>query len=77
MKTQASPQSKGSKEALAASIPLSFGNFAYQAIHKYFKKSTKYRVDVLSDRDPEPLHQMRVGMRRLRTALQVFARPIS
>lgn len=28
---------------------------------------------VLRDRDPEPLHQMRVAMRRLRTTLQQFA----
>ncbi|MGB7417462.1 MAG: CHAD domain-containing protein, partial [Thermosynechococcaceae cyanobacterium] len=52
---------------------LTFGDCAYQAIHKHFKKSVKYKADVLKDRDPEPLHQMRVGMRRLRTALQVFA----
>ncbi|MGF1603645.1 MAG: CHAD domain-containing protein [Thermosynechococcaceae cyanobacterium] len=52
---------------------LTFGDCAYQAIDKHFKKSVKYKAEVLKDRDPEPLHQMRVGMRRLRTALQVFA----
>lgn len=45
---------------------------AYQAIQKHFKKSVKHEKDVLTDTDPEALHQMRVGMRRLRTALQVF-----
>lgn len=47
-------------------------DFAHQAIRKHFKKSVRYEADVLQDKDPECLHQMRVGMRRLRTALQVF-----
>lgn len=46
--------------------------YAHEAIRKHFKKSTKYLDDVLCDRNPEDVHQMRVGMRRLRTALQVF-----
>lgn len=45
---------------------------AYQAVHKHFKKSVKHEQEVLDNLHPEPLHQMRVGMRRLRTALQVF-----
>jgi CHAD domain-containing protein len=75
MRTQAPPQARRqkSKETLAPLSPLTFGDCAYQAIQKHFKKSVRYRADVLKDRDPEPLHQMRVGMRRLRTALQVFA----
>jgi CHAD domain-containing protein len=48
------------------------GDCAYQAIQKHFKKSVKYEKDVLADKDPEAIHQMRVGIRRLRTALQVF-----
>ncbi|NJL22177.1 MAG: CHAD domain-containing protein [Leptolyngbyaceae cyanobacterium SM1_3_5] len=48
------------------------GDYAYQAVQKHFRKSTKFAAEVLADRDPEPLHQMRVGMRRLRTALMVF-----
>lgn len=48
------------------------GDYAYQAVRKHFKKSTKFAAEVLADSDPEPLHQMRVGMRRLRTALMVF-----
>ncbi|KAM3094120.1 CHAD domain-containing protein [Phormidesmis sp. 146-35] len=47
-------------------------NFAYQAIAKHFKKFVKHEADVLQDKDPECLHQMRVGIRRLRTAIQVF-----
>lgn len=50
----------------------SLGDCAYEAIQKHFKKSIKHEEDVLQDDDPEPLHQMRVGMRRLRTALQLF-----
>lgn len=42
------------------------------AISKYLTQATRYQKAVLKDRDPEDLHQMRVGMRRLRTAMQVF-----
>ncbi|MGD1906676.1 MAG: CHAD domain-containing protein [Leptolyngbyaceae cyanobacterium] len=45
---------------------------AAEAISKYLTKATRYQKAVLKDRDPEALHQMRVGMRRLRTAMQVF-----
>ncbi|MBE9009604.1 CHAD domain-containing protein, partial [Pseudanabaenaceae cyanobacterium LEGE 13415] len=38
----------------------------------HFRKAMKHEEDVLADRDPESLHQMRVGLRRLRTAIQVF-----
>jgi CHAD domain-containing protein len=47
-------------------------DFAHQAIAKHFKKFIKHEADVLNDKDPECLHQMRVGIRRLRTAIQVF-----
>lgn len=47
-------------------------DYAHLAIQKHFKKSIKHESDVLKGSDPEALHQMRVGMRRLRTALQVF-----
>jgi len=48
------------------------GNFALTSIQKHFHKSIKHEKEILEDKDPEPLHQMRVGMRRLRTALVVF-----
>lgn len=51
---------------------LTLGECAHQAIRKHFNKAIKYEAEVLADQDPEPLHQMRVGMRRLRTALRVF-----
>lgn len=47
------------------------GHYAYRIIQKNVKKIIKYEKGVLADRDPEPLHQMRVGMRRLRSALHV------
>lgn len=47
-------------------------HFAYRAIEKHYRKSIKHEEEVLADRDPEALHQMRVGLRRLRTAIQVF-----
>ncbi len=48
------------------------GGAAYGALQKHYQKSIKHEADVLADEDPENLHQMRVGMRRLRTAIQVF-----
>jgi CHAD domain-containing protein len=48
------------------------GEYAYQAIHKHFCKVSKQEAAVL-DREPEALHQMRVGLRRLRSALEVFS----
>lgn len=47
-------------------------HFAHRAIGKHFRKATKHEEEVLVDLDPEALHQMRVGLRRLRTAIQVF-----
>ncbi len=48
------------------------GVLAQMAIAKYLKQTVSYEEGVLADTDPEDLHQMRVGLRRLRTALQVF-----
>jgi CHAD domain-containing protein len=57
--------------------PLTLGKFAFTSIQKHFHKSIKHEEEILKDLDPEPLHQMRVGMRRLRTAMMVFAPFIS
>ena len=43
------------------------------AIAKHTRKIFKYEADVLKDKNPEDLHQMRVGMRRLRSAIAGFA----
>lgn len=51
---------------------ITFGEFAHQVIAEQFDRIIKQEKRVLADKDPEHLHQMRVGTRRLRTALQVF-----
>ncbi|NEP01212.1 MAG: CHAD domain-containing protein [Symploca sp. SIO2E9] len=50
-----------------------FGYWAHLAIQKYFQKIIKHEAEVIKDKDPEALHQMRVGMRRLRTAVTSLA----
>lgn len=49
------------------------GDVAYIAIQSNFQSAIQRRSAVLADRDPEDLHQMRVSLRRLRTAIEVFA----
>ncbi|MBE9210724.1 CHAD domain-containing protein [Nostoc sp. LEGE 06077] len=48
------------------------GEYAHEAIQKHFSKTLKYEKTVKKDEDPEALHQMRVGMRRLRTTVSRF-----
>ncbi len=48
------------------------GETAYQAIETHFTKTIKWEKAVKKDEDPEAVHQMRVGMRRLRTAVSRF-----
>lgn len=73
MRTQTAPHDSLPKKTAMSVAPVSLGDYAYRAIRKHFQKSIKHKAGVLEDHDPEQLHQMRVGMRRLRTALQVFA----
>ena len=49
------------------------GDCAYTAIQKHFKKILKWEKPVKQDKDPEALHQMRVGMRRLRSSVNGFS----
>ncbi|MDQ2100129.1 MAG: CHAD domain-containing protein [Tychonema bourrellyi B0820] len=49
------------------------GDVAAGAIEKYFHKTIAHEADVLKDKDAEELHQMRVGLRRLRSAVTGFA----
>ena len=49
------------------------GDWATLAIKKHLEKVIKHEANVLKDRSPEDLHQMRVGMRRLRSAITGFA----
>ena len=48
------------------------GDYAHRAIKKYADHIRQQEKGVLSHRDPEFLHQMRVGLRRLRTVCTVF-----
>lgn len=57
-------------QSLSLSVPL--GEFACQIIQKNFHRFSDQEKAVLKDKDSEPLHQMRVGMRRLRIAIKVF-----
>ncbi len=47
-------------------------NYSYGAIEKHFNKTWKWEKAVKNDKDAEALHQMRVGMRRLRTTVTRF-----
>ncbi|MGB3535968.1 MAG: CHAD domain-containing protein [Microcoleaceae cyanobacterium] len=49
------------------------GDWAALAIRKHLEKILIHEPEVLKDKDPEELHQMRVGIRRLRSALNGFA----
>ncbi len=51
---------------------VTLGEWANIAIAKHTRKMLKHEVGVLKDKDPEDLHQMRVGMRRLRSAIVGF-----
>ena len=64
MKLAANPEVKQRENTL--------GNYAYVAIEKHFKKTLKWETAVKKDKDPEALHQMRVGLRRLRTTVSRF-----
>ena len=52
---------------------LTCGAFAQELIQHQIRKLGKLQGEVLANRDPEPLHQLRVSLRRLRTALDQFA----
>jgi CHAD domain-containing protein len=52
---------------------LSSGDHGRQLIQRQLRRLGKLRPVVLADNDPEPLHQLRVSLRRLRTALDQFA----
>ena len=43
------------------------------AIAKHANKIFKHEAKVIKDKDPEKLHQMRVGVRRLRSAINALA----
>jgi CHAD domain-containing protein len=61
------------KQSAHQSTLVTLGDFAHRTIATHFHKSIKHEHQVLKDKDSEPLHQMRVGFRRLGTALRIFA----
>ena len=68
------------KQTTATSLinpSVTLGEFAHAVIAEQYRAVVKHEKKVIADKDPEPLHQMRVGTRRLRTALQVFDQAIA
>lgn len=55
---------------------ITLAEYAHQIIQQTVQRIIAQEAAVLDDQDPEPLHQMRVGMRRLRTIMQVFSTTI-
>jgi CHAD domain-containing protein len=52
-------------------------DYAYYIIQQSFQRFVDQEEAVFKDQDPEALHQMRVGMRRFKTAMQVFGKAIA
>lgn len=51
---------------------ITLADYSYNAMAKQAKKIIKYEKKILTEEDPENLHQLRVAMRRLRSVLSVF-----
>ncbi len=60
-------------EAHLDPLTISNGEYAAGLIARHTSKLAALQAPVLADEDPEPLHQMRVSLRRLRTCLNQFA----
>jgi CHAD domain-containing protein len=65
-----------SPDLVGDSSGIHVGQFAQQVIAEQYQRMVSQEKGVLADEDPEYLHQMRVGSRRLRTALQVFSQVV-
>lgn len=65
--------SEAAEDRTTVAPPLFSGAFALELIQTQIRRLGRLQADVLADRDPEPLHQLRVSLRRLRTALAQFA----
>lgn len=61
-----------SREASPPLGEISSGAFALELIQRQTHRLARLQREVLADRDPEPIHQLRVSLRRLRTALAQF-----
>ncbi|MFK8183776.1 MAG: CHAD domain-containing protein [Phormidesmis sp.] len=53
------------------------GGYAYQIISQQSQVISKLRSSVLADKDPENLHKMRIGTRRLAAAVLLFEDAVS
>jgi len=71
------PPDPGAGNLDAGGVPieagLSSGEHARERIRHQIRRLGTLQAEVLADRDPEPLHQLRVSLRRLRTVLIQFA----
>jgi CHAD domain-containing protein len=63
----------GSMNIKLLSAPSTVGSYAQGVIQHEFERVVKQEKAVLDDLDLEPLHKMRVGMRRLRAAFNTFS----
>lgn len=72
MKPQKSKAKKQKDSQSLAEQSLTLGEYARSIIEEQYHSIIKRERKVIADEDPDNLHQMRVGTRRLRTALQVF-----
>jgi CHAD domain-containing protein len=63
----------GESELLLPSSSQSTGVFAAALLEQRVKRLVGLQLDVLADRDPEPLHQMRVTCRQMRSTVEQFA----
>ena len=57
---------------VAVGLQQACGAYAADLIAVRLKQLVALQAEVLADRDPEPLHQMRVACRRLRSTLEQF-----
>lgn len=74
--TPTSPGASGESEAVGpvdSTAILTSGAFALELIQVQIRRLGKLQAEVIADGDPEPLHQLRVSLRRLRTVLSQFA----
>ncbi len=53
-------------------LPVTLADYIYPAIQKQYVTILTLEADVLVDDDLEAIHQMRVGLRRLRSQIQAF-----
>lgn len=58
---------------MKTAVKSTVGVLAVESLAACMQKAEKYEKAVAQNTDPEDLHQMRVQLRRLRTAMQVFA----